>query len=193
MIIQMGDIVLNKTKRFLLPCLKNYGREFGDKISSVFKVAVGIGDIILKQSGISYEKHVFILVDTHRSNKHWLQFINYLKEQDEIYEDDYVYDSISKTTLHMIVIKLPVQCYKPAELLKKSQFSSMFSKKEIDDYFINNDVKNILVKDHNYRIVYTEKLNREWGTNIHPNELEGELEMPFRKEDEMFNSNINKK
>lgn len=184
--IQIGQIVLNKTKKYLVPCLKEYGQEFEKQLNSVYKVGIGLGDIVLIKNNIIYEQHVFILIDTKIATNHFKYFINWIKYQN-MYEDDYCYDNISNGQFHMVIIKLPENCYKPAQMLRKSQFSNMFTQEQLEKYFKEKPKeKAILVKDHKYRIEYTKELNKIFGTTIKPEELEGELDFPLRKEEETF-------
>lgn len=187
--IQLGQpIVMNRTKKYLLPCLKAYGKEFEDYFNSISKVAVGIGDMLLIESGIRYEKHIFILVNTAKNKGFTRKFLSWVRDQD-MYEDEYAYDSIHQGNLLMVVIKLPLECYKAAELFKHSQFSKMFTLQDIENYFKEHpETKKVLVKDQDYRVEYAGQLSNEWGTDIDPKELEGELDLPIRKEDETFNS-----
>lgn len=67
--IQLGTIYYNKTKKYLLPCLKSYGEDFENKINNLFKLAIGIGDFALIDMGVKLEGHIFILVDTNLSRK----------------------------------------------------------------------------------------------------------------------------
>lgn len=192
--IQINEIQLNKTKRFLLPCLRVYGEKFEKMLTSVFKVGIGIGDILLtKRAGVVYEQHLFVLVDTKSFVPGWKAFIKWIREEEQshIYEDDYIFDDIGNGRLHMIVIKLPENCYKPLQWMKHSQFSKMYSAKQISEYFKENSTeKRILVKDQDYKVHYTNKLNELYGTSVNPNELEGELEMPTKKDEEVFNIQI---
>lgn len=190
--IQINNIVLNKTKAYLAPCLKEYGEVFETKLNSVFKVAMGIGDIILIENGVNYEQHIFILIDNNIANSHFKQFIKWIRKQD-MFEDDYAYDNVTNGQLHMVIIKLPESCYKPAQLFKKSQFSKMFSEEEVTKYFSNKPTeKAVLIKDNNYRIQYTKELNEIFNSTIKPEELEGELDFPIRKKNEIFNTHLKK-
>jgi hypothetical protein len=183
--IQVGEIFMNKTKRFLAPCLNEYGETFIGHINSVFKVAIGIGDMLLIQKKLSYEQHIFILIDTATAKEHFKKFIKWFRNQD-MHEDDYAYDDIRTGRYHMVVIKLPESCYKPAQLLRQSQFSKMFTVEQINKYFKNRDERLILIKDSNYRITYAHKLNDLFEATVKPEDIEGELEFPLRKEDEIF-------
>jgi hypothetical protein len=183
--IQVDDICLNKSYLYLSKALKDYGDEFLEKINSVFKVAFGIGDMLLINNGVIYEQHIFVLINTNKAKKHFKIFIEYIRNH-ESYEDDYVFDDVLKGNLHMVVIKLPKKHYNAIHWFKKSVFSKMFNQEDIEKYFKDKKEKLILIKDKNYKIEYTEQLNKEWGTNIKPCELEGELELPIITKEEHF-------
>lgn len=188
MIIQLGKIVINKTKKYLTPCLKNYGTEFEQLYNSIFKVGLGIGDLVLIRSNISYEQHVFILIDIDRSKHHFIKFLDYVKNE-AMYEDDYAYDDIQHGNLHMVVIKLPESCYKATYQFKKSQFSKMFTSDEVKRYFKeHSDEKAVIVKDNNYRIKFATMLNSMYETNMNPDEFDGELDFTIKQHEEYFDN-----
>jgi hypothetical protein len=192
--IQIGAIQMNKTKRFLYPCLKQYGIEYERKFNSIFKVAIGVGDIVFKETkNYNYEQHLFVLIDIAVCKPAFKEFIEWIREH-QSYEEDYAFDDINKGRLHMVVIKLPEQYYKAIHMFRKSQFSKMYNMKQINDFFDNNlDTKKILVKHHSYKIEYTKKLNEKYGTTIQPNEIQGEFEEPINPEEELFNGKNKKK
>lgn len=206
--IQVGEIYMdkvtqtkttypNKTRKYLLPCLKHYGEPFIHHINSVFKVAVGIGDFIVDKCGVTHEKHIFILLDTKIANPFFKKFITWIKEQ-PMYEDDYVFDNIQKSTYHMVVLKFPEQYYSSFQTFKQGKYSQMFNQETIDLFFEKfPDVKKVLIKDHSYRIEFTKKLNKVFELNgqyqILPIEWEGELDFPPNSISEKFNHNLKDK
>jgi len=190
--LQIGSIVMNKTKKYLIPCIKEYGERFEKEIVSVDRVAYGIGDIITVKSGVRFEKHLFILVDTTSkfSARSFNRMITWLREQ-EMYEDDYVFDDIRDGHLHMIVIKLPEKHYHTFETFKMGQFSKMYTQKDVERFFSNKpDIKRVLIKEHSYRIEFVKSLNKKYGSTVSPEEFEGELDMPIRREEEEFNRHL---
>ncbi len=60
--IVTGKIYVNKTKKYLLPIVKDYGNELISKLSSVHKLAMGINDDIIPEY-FNFKNHIFILVD----------------------------------------------------------------------------------------------------------------------------------
>jgi hypothetical protein len=191
--IQLGSITMNRTRKYLMPCLKAYGRNFEEHINAMFKVGVGVGDMMLVKSGIRYEKHIFILVDSSKHITHLRRSLEWLRDQ-PMYEDDYAYDGIHNGHLLMIVVKLPEKCYKAREWFMHSQFSKMYSETDIERYFKENkDVKGVLIRERNYRIRYTKELNKLHGTTLteqDASEIEGEIDFPIRQEEETFGADL---
>jgi hypothetical protein len=190
MVIQVGEIKMNKTIDFLVPILKVYGKEFGDKINLLTKLAIGIGDMLLGKKGIRYEQHLFILVDTKKTGKKFGSFLKWIKVL-PMYEDDYAFDSVKDGHMHMIVIKVPEEMYKATENFKHGQFSRMYTPTEVQDLFPEGKVSTkIISKDHNYKVQFVGKLNELFNmTGEHaltPDDYDGELELPINKQDEYF-------
>lgn len=206
--IQIGEVYMdkvtnqktifpNKTRKYLLPCLREYGNTFITKINNVFKVAVGIGDIIVDQTAIHYERHIFILIDTTIAPKHFMNFLEWVKNE-PMYEEDYVYDNIQKSDYHMVVLKFPEKYYDSFETFKKGKYSEMFNEETIHRFFEHHpDAQSVFIKSHNYRIKFAEELNsflnnvRE-ADKIKPEEWEGEVDFPPTDESEKFNHHLKK-
>lgn len=200
--IQIGEVYMdkvsrqrtiypNKTRKYLLPCLREYGAEFTNKVNNVFKVAVGIGDIIVSNRGKKHEKHIFMLIDTSIASAFFVEFIEWIREQ-PMYEDDYVYGDIQKSKFHMVILELPLQYYSAYETFKEGQYSRMYSKEFIEAFIQNEEVKKVLIKDHNYLIHFTEKVNRKYGTTLKPSDWDALPEMDFKpeKKTEVFNHHL---
>lgn len=184
--------VSNKTQKYLVPCLKKYGPEFEKRYASAFKVAIGLGDMIISDTAVRYEQHLFILFETKQATRFFIEFLEWVKEQD-YYEDDYVFGNIQSTTQHMVIVKLPDECVQPLEVFLYGFYSSMYPVKEIDDLFKNHpEVQKVLIKDHNYRIQFVGKLNKEYGSTVKPSEYDGELDVPPKESDEYFNIHLKK-
>lgn len=188
MLIQIGSIYMNNTWKYLTPVLTEYGSEFVERFNSVWKVAVGIGDMVLIKSKIRYEQHLFVLLDSKSGKKHFTSFMEWIKDED-MYEDDYCFDDINNGRLHMVIIKLPKIGYKAIENFKHSQYSKMFTIDKVNEYFADKpDLKKVIVKDKHYRFEFVKKLNHLYDTAINPEEYEGELQLPIRKNKEYFNT-----
>lgn len=189
--ISKRPILANKTRKYLLPCLKEYGRDFTSKLESVYKVAVGIGDIIVSNRGIKHEKHIFILASSSIARDFFIDFLEWIRDED-MYEDDYVFGNIQTSELHMIVIKLPTKYYDTYETFKLGSYSKMYSAKEVEALFSKKpQFRKVVIKDHDYRISFVKELNEMFGSSISPEEYDGELDLPPDK-NEVFNNHIKK-
>lgn len=200
--IQIGEIYMskvsgqktiytNKTRKYLLPCLKEYGANFIVRLSNVFKIAVGIGDIVISNRKIKHEKHIFILLESTIAAPYFVEFIEWIR-QEPMYQDDYVFDNIQKSTAHMVILKIPEKFYDTFETFKLGDYSKMYTKEEINKFFSNNpDIQKVFIKDHNYKIEFVGRLNKKYGTTLTPNEYEGELETK-PDENEIFNHHLKK-
>lgn len=171
--VQVGTIVMNKTARFIKPALRLYGDEFIKKLSSIYKLAYGIGDMFINKD---YEQHIFILIDTKKCINHWVNTLDWVREQD-CYEDDYAFDDLVTGRLHMLVIKLPDGI--DLESFWKGKYSKMYKDEKLID-LLDDETKAIVIKDANYKVKFIEKLKKQFTSNIQLSELspEAELEIP---------------
>ena len=101
------------------------------------------------------------------------------------------YDDVQEGCLHMVVIKFPEQHYKTYETFKVSQFSKMYTKQDVNKFFAQRpEVQKVLIKDNNYKVEFVKSLNKKFETTISPDEFDGELDFPLRKEEEEFNVHL---
>lgn len=189
----------NKTVKYLAPVLGEYGKEFADKFNNVFKVAIGIGDIVVENAGFKHEKHLFILVRSKigAEIKFYNNFIDWIRKQD-IYQDDYTFGDIQRSSLHMIVIKFPEKYYESFETFKIGAYSKMFDKKTIDKFFQQHSkATKVFVKDHKYKLLFVGRLNKLYNVttenDILAKDYDGELDTPPTTKSEKFNHHIPKR
>lgn len=188
---EMVGLYQNATARYLGPCLSVYGRDFSYWMNNIYKVGVGIGDIIVNRCGLKFEKHIFILVDVSKLQMYFKGFISWIREQ-SMYEEDYVYGDIRTSSIHMVVIKFPEQFYSVLEPFRLGEYSKMYTQEQIDTLFKDfPGTKRILVKDHNYRVKFVNRLNKDWNSDIKPEEWDGELDLPPERHKNIFNTHIN--
>jgi hypothetical protein len=202
--IKKDSLIVNKTRKYLYPIINYYGDKFVGIMNSLNKAGIGIGDMILERSGITHERHLFILINlkkTYLSGVNFPEVLNLLREHHS-YEDDYRYDLTGK--YHMIVIKIPDKYVSSFENFKQSQFSKMFSEEEIDLLFKNkiknddyqkqiNDIKSILKKDVEYQKEFRKLISQKFKMKleeIHPDALTGELDFNIKNKEEKFNYKI---
>lgn len=172
--LQLDKITMTKTGRFLKPCLRKYGVEFSSKLSKIFKLAYGIGDMLIKKS---YEKHIFILCDISKCTDFFKDFLEYFRRQD-YYETDYAADHILYGKYHMLVIKIPKEWLDKLPLFQEGKYSKMYSKEEIKE--LHEQDRLVVIKDKNYRFEFVKKVNEQFGTKLKEEELDkdAELEIP---------------
>lgn len=202
--IKKDSLIINKTRKYLYPIINYYGDKFVGIMNSLNKAGIGIGDMILERSGITHERHLFILINlkkTYLSGVNFPEVLNLLREHHS-YEDDYRYDLTGE--YHMIVIKVPDKYISSFENFKQSQFSKMFSEEEIDLLFKNkiknddyqkqiNDIKSILKKDVEYQKEFRKLISQKFKMKleeIHPDALTGELDFNIKNKEEKFNYKI---
>jgi len=188
------DFYPNKTRKYLLPCFNEYGELFMNKLNNVFKVAVGIGDVVLDNTGISHSKHLFILLDSSIAKKFFIEFLDWIREQ-PMYQDDYVFHNIQRSTFHMIVLTVPVKFQESFEHFKVGRYSKMYPIDIVNLYFSKQGrpgVLKVLTGDKTYKVVFARKVNALYGTTISPEDIEGELDFPPTPEGDIFNHHLKK-
>lgn len=182
-----NEILQNRTRKYLLPILKEYGEIFKKKFNMIFKVSCGIGDSIVKERGVNCENHIFILINTKISPKSFIDFITWIKQQ-SYYERDYIYGNLQNSNFHMVVLKIPEKFQKSLENFKKSKYSKMYSTEELNLHFHNYiEEKKVLSKDTLYKEEFIKKINKEFETNIKDFDIEDyELDFPIDILEEIF-------
>ena len=202
--IQIGKILLeevtkqntnypykNKAKKYLLPALNNYGEEFTKKINTIFKVAIGVGDIVYRGTKEKkHEKHLFILCDTAVLTQHFIKFITWIRQQPQ-YEDDYPYGNLQKSTFHMVIIKFPEDLYDSLNVFRSGNYSKMYNENQIKQFFTSHpNILKVMIKDHNYKLEFTKKINKIYGASLSSSDWDGELDLPPRPSEEIFNHHL---
>jgi len=201
--IQLGTIYLNRTRKYLYPIVKSYGDDFLKVVDSMFKVAIGIGDILVNTCGIQHEKHLFILCDAAFNPLVFNKALVWLRGN-VAYEDDYVFDLVHSGRLHMIVIKVPENYISSLEKFKKGEFSKMYSTEDIKKFFtykgvdkrqavLYSKIQKVLIHDHNYKVEFAAQIAKEFNLKegYPPNEIDSnqEFEFPMLTIEEFFHLN----
>jgi len=189
--IKIGSYYINKTRRFLLPSLIFHGNVFTKKISRIFKLAVGIHDILLDDSEISNKKCIYIMTDKKVQEKIFYNFLEWIRFED-YYITDYCPDSdIRKSRKHIIVLNIPKDVGNAYDKFLQGKYSKMYTKSQLNLLFsepqkINE--YNILSKNKKALDQFIKKINSEFNVNSNPNDfLNSELELPLKKSEEIFN------
>lgn len=200
---KMAIIFPNQTKKYLLPCLKEYGKEFMNKFNGVFKIAAGIGDVVAESCGLSFGAHIFLQVEStiqikdkrYVISKHFIQYLNWIRNQ-PMYETDYVFGNIQDTAYHMIVLKFPDKYSQAFKEFREGNYSRMFDKEAITRLFhAYPHTTKILIRDSTYIIRYVHKVNAREGTTLKVSDFKDSGELDFKPENknEVFNHSLKQK
>lgn len=199
--IQIGDIFLskegknmpypNKSHKYLFPALGSLGAEFVERFNSVYKFAVGIGDILYPvREEYSYEQNLFVLLKTNIAPNHFATFIEWVREQD-YYRDDYVFDNLQKSDMHMIILNMPNVVQSQFANFLEGKYSQIFPSEYADKFFKNfPDSYKVLIRDHEYRIKFVNEINDEYDTNFTVREWPGDADKKPVYKEEVFNDHF---
>lgn len=190
--IQLGTLYVNKTSKYLLPCLKLYGDTFITKLNSVFNLAFGLHDGVLDGTDFEPQKLIYILSDKLHQPAKFQNFLNYVKHQN-YYVMDYAFDDIETGRKHMLVIKFPESHYHSYDKFIEGKYSKMYTKEEIDKFFIReSEVKQVITRDSRMIPIFIERIKESFGktTEIFKEDLienDVEYDFPPEQQKEFFN------
>lgn len=189
--IEIGKQYVNQTWNYLFPCLLDHGDVFKNKINSVFKLAVGIHDTLLDGSDHIQGANIYILLDAKHKPGYYKAFIDWVRIQ-PFYQDDYWFDvDLSTARKHMVIISVPNKHELAYKHFLKSQYSKMYDKTDLKRFFYDRnkeDLYNIMMRNVSGKQLFAEKVNKEFASDIHYKEVEGECEFPLIKEENIFNA-----
>lgn len=189
--IQIGECYVNKTWRFLLPCLRGHGDVFVRKFNPVFKLAVGIHDMLVDGSPIMNGRSIFILCDKLVHQREFENFLEWIKYQ-SYYIADYCPDSeILKSRKHVIVVAVPERFNDAYDHFLQGSYSTMYLEDEIKLLFsgeVRKQEYDILMRGAKTVDDFVKKVNIEFGTTAMPEDFKmAELDFPLVKTEEIFN------
>ena len=177
---------MNRTRKYLVPVLKTYGKEFEEMYTSIFKLAIGIGDHLIKDIP---EKSLFLLVNSTVFPTSFLNFQKWIVNQ-PMYLGDYAFDNINTGYLHMFIIKYPEEYSNSYDFFKKSEYSKMFTQADLEKFFTSeNVVTKIANKDHTHKAKFAQQVSTAFETVIKEEDITDtwELDLPIELDDEIFN------
>jgi len=203
--IQSGKLYENRTWKYLYPCLKYYGEELTTKLSSFFKLGVGVNDYNRRESGGC----IYILIDTNIALASDADRLDYKRKFDKFldwisykyyYVTDYVYDKDK----HMVVLKIPNDYQTSYLQFIKGNYSQMYPNRIINDYFkyinISNKeiedrqnkkmrvIRSVLQKNKEYVSTFVGVVNKKYNTEVTVEDFkDAELDFPPNREEEIFN------
>lgn len=203
--IQNGKLYENRTWKYLYPCLNYYGEELMSKLSTFFKLAVGINDHNKREK----EQCIYILVDTNipllsdkdRQNykNKFSKFLSWVSYK-YYYVSDYPFDD----NKHMVVLKIPRDFNTSYVHFVKGNYSQMYTTKSLNNYFKYINISNkeleirqnkkmkvtrsVLSKDSKYVSTFVNIVNHEFKSDATVEDFkDAELDFPPKKEEEIFN------
>ncbi len=205
-----GNVIKNRTYKYLFPVLKTYGGKLQDYLNSFYKLAVGIGDNNYKSS----DDCLYILFDVNynlagkknsmENRAYFEEFITWLKNQ-SFYKTDYMYDISGVNCYHMVVIKIPEEYLNAYSNFLQGKYSQMYTDKQISKLFdiLNNDTNVPGITIRNSRVKecrdvfkrtpsrlkeFVEIVNKEFGTQVSEEHFkDAELDFPIKVKEEIFN------
>jgi len=189
--IEIGKYYVNKTCRFLLPCLRGHGDIFVRKFNPIFKLAVGIYDTLVDNSKISNGRNIYILCDKLTNPKEFNDFLEWVKYQ-ECYVTNYCPDSeILNSRKHMIVILVPEIFNDAYDHFIQGNYSLMYLDEELKLLFSNTlRKKEYDVLSRNPKLIedFVKEVNLEFKSEVNSKDFKNaELELPLKKTEEIFN------
>lgn len=181
-----GKIFINRSYKYLSPCMKLYGEEFITKMRLLCGLAIAIQDFGYNTTPESriFENNIYYVIDTNgeytfgkhinveKSKIDFFMVISWLRQQD-FYVRDYPLDSGKSGSQHIIVLKLPL------DLIGKfinGDYANLYDKHTLDLIVPKtvkvirteelNPVYAVLSKDDSYLPTYLKQLNDEYNTRL---------------------------
>lgn len=194
--IQIGQLYINRTWKYLFPCLKGHGPACTEVINSMFKLAVGIDDTTQKE----YKgKSILLMVDSKFLEKEFRKGLAWLKIQD-FYITDYVAEAslTSMSRKHIIQVRIP-EVYETAyEHFIRNEYSKMYTEEQIVALFTQNIFSpyvGVLQRSKQAFNTFIEEINAMYDTKLKAADFAGDIEYdhPIIPEEEIFNFTTKKR
>jgi len=190
--IKIGEANVNKTWKYLSPCLQGHGGILFSYLNQIFKLGLGIHDTLLDGADVTKERVIYILVDTGVNNKVFVTLYNFIKTED-YFVHGYCPDSeISNSRKFMIVLKVPEAYYDAYDHFLKGEYSKMYTQEQLDLLFTDSTIhhKNVLLKQNAQGML--DKIKNRFNEDLTLNDIEDhEHELPLEAEEEIFHYNKN--
>jgi len=191
-----GNFYKNRSHKFVLPILiRSYGKSMTLLYNTMCKAAVGVNDQTAANLGITYYRHLFILIDVKATKvkiaqtqlyKDFASFMKVIRSH-EAYEYDYCYEQ----DMQMIILKLPEKYSEVIEEFLKGSYSKMLSEEEIERIFTRDKdahTKSVLKKDISMKSQFTEEVKKNFFMDDSPQVDWYEFDFPPEHKEEIFNS-----
>jgi len=190
--INIGNVVENKTLKYLFPAIRVYGSTFLAKFNLTYKLAYGIHDCLLDGTPFEYQRKLCILIDRKSRPNLYEDFIRWIRLQ-EYFIADYSQDDTITGRMQMVVIEFPEEYSSIYDNFLKSSYSKMYLRYNIDDFFKEEDhTKQVLMKSSELAPSFVKSVNDLYKTTltIEDFDKEGEYDFPWEKQNEFFNYKV---
>ena len=127
--IEISKFYENKTKKFLLPALKAYGKDFEVRFNNIYKFAVGIHDMTIQGHPDTKQDLIYIMIDTKFTPIKANSFLNWVREQ-KYYVKDYVSGSQLDSRKQMVVLKFPLDYMTAYKMFLQGKYSKMYTSEQ---------------------------------------------------------------
>lgn len=190
--LHFSSLYENRTLKYLVPALNEYGSTFRQKFLNVQKVAVGIFDETLEGTHFEGQKNLYLLVNRSINPDYFTSFFHWIKLQ-EYYVIDYIVESNTKNhNYHMIVINFPSAVEDAYEKFLQGKYSKMYTKNEVDKFFPLHltDARGVIAKTLDAGIKHIAEVKKDYGETLSLKDLkvEGyEYDYPPIWKNEIFN------
>ena len=188
--IEIGKHYVNKTWKYLRPCLRSYGPTFIVKFNALFKLAVGIHDTLLDGTPFEDRKLLYILFNRNYRPVNYNGFMHWISHQ-KYYVTDYAMDDALDGYQHMLVLEFPKEYISSYDYFIQGRYSLMYDKKQQELLFDKDSpIREILNKTRSARGKFVALVNASFDSNITEMDLlheKAEMDFPWEKSKEYFN------
>lgn len=188
--IKLNNLYLNKTWRFLIPCLKGHGAAFIERFDPLFKLAVGVGDSFLEKAPVLEDKKpLFIMIDKEFNKTQVTYFLNWVQYQSYFITEYCPCPEIETSRRHMIVIAVPKIYNDAYDHFLKGRYSKMYSENDIEFLFSSQfriKEKEILSQTSTALKEHLDNVKKEFGSIPNGSKHIPEYELPPKKKEEVF-------
>lgn len=178
--IEQGKIYENRTKNYLFRSLYTHGIKYRRNLSLLFKLAIGINDILDNSEGTN----IYVLVDAGQNVKLFVKILEWLRKQ-PYYIKDYIFDDILTGYQHMLVLHVPDRNI--YDHFMSSNYSIMYSDSLAHELFTEDESLGVLTRSDETTKIFVNALNKYWGEKFTYDEWVGEVDYPWIPEEEKFN------
>lgn len=174
-----------------MPCLKEYGGHFVNRLNVTRKMAAGIYDTLLNGAQVGAGRNVYVLFNKKSTPKEFKSFLNYTKGQSYFKYDYCPEPDLLAAYAHCIVIEIPEKYFGAYDKFLQSKYSEMYNEQELKYLFSSKGKQEeyaILSKSNTALTKFKKTIEEEFGEKINTESVyNSEWELPLKKKEEIFN------